>query len=60
MKAKKKEYSKGGVMEYKMGGKLGKKKALDFNKDGKIDKSDFAMLRAMAKKKKAKKKKAKK
>lgn len=55
MKAKKKEYSKGGVMEYKMGGKLGKKKALDFNKDGKIDKSDFAMLRAMAKKKKAKK-----
>ena len=44
-KTKKKEYSKGGIMK-------AKKKALDFNKDGKITKSDFAMLRAMAKKKK--------
>lgn len=39
------KYSKGGIMK-------AKKKALDFNKDGKITKSDFAMLRAMAKKKK--------
>ena len=54
MKAKKKEYGKGGMMEYKKGGKLGKRKALDFNKDGKISKEDFAMLRAMAKKKKRK------
>ena len=45
--------SKGGIVpKYKMGGKLGKKKAIDFNKDGKITKADFAMLRAMAKKKK--------
>lgn len=49
------EYSKGGKMEYKNGGKLGKRKALDFNKDGKITKEDFAMLRAMSKKKKGKK-----
>lgn len=55
MKAKKNEYGKGGMMEYKKGGKLGKRKALDFNKDGKITKEDFAMLRAMAKKKKGKK-----
>lgn len=54
MKAKKNEYGKGGMMEYKKGGKLGKRKALDFNKDGKISKEDFAMLRAMAKKKKKK------
>lgn len=52
-KTKKKEYSKGGIVpKYKVGGKLGKKKAIDFNKDGKITKADFAMLRAMAKKKK--------
>ena len=54
MYAKKKEYGKGGMMEYKKGGKLGKRKALDFNKDGKISKEDFAMLREMAKKKKKK------
>lgn len=53
----KKEYGMGGKMKpvYKAGGKLGKRKALDFNKDGKITKEDFAMLRAMAKKKKGKK-----
>lgn len=60
MKAKKKKmpsYPGGGKLElmYKKGGKLGKRKALDFNKDGKITKEDFAMLRAMAKKKKGKK-----
>lgn len=55
MKAKKNKYGKGGMMEYKKGGKLGKRKALDFNKDGKISKEDFAMLRAMAKNKKKKK-----
>jgi len=56
MKAmKKKEYGKGGMIEYKKGGKMKGKKALDFNKDGKITKADFAMLRAIAKKKKAKK-----
>lgn len=49
------EYSKGGKVEYKKGGKLGKRKALDFNKDGKLTKEDFAMLRAMAKRKKGKK-----
>lgn len=54
-KHNKKEYSKGGIVpKYKAGGNLGKKKALDFNKDGKITKADFAMLRAMAKKKKKK------
>ena len=37
---------------YNKGGKLGKKKALDFNKDGKITKADFAMMRQMSKKKK--------
>ena len=43
---------KGGMMPmYKKGGKLGKKKALDFNKDGKITKADFIMM-AKAKKKK--------
>ena len=57
MQAKKNEYDKGGMMEYKKGGKLGKRKALDFNKDGKITKEDFAMLRAMAKNKKKKGKK---
>lgn len=51
MKAKKK-YGYGGKLEYKKGGKLGKRKALDFNKDGKITKEDFAMLRMVAKKKK--------
>lgn len=53
----KKEYGMGGKMKpvYKGGGKLGKRKALDFNKDGKITKEDFAMLRAIAKKKKGKK-----
>lgn len=53
----KKEYKMGGKIKpvYKGGGKLGKRKALDFNKDGKITKEDFAMLRAMAKKKKGKK-----
>ena len=55
MKAKKKSYGKGGVMEYKKGGMLGKKKALDFNKDGKISKADFIMMaQANAKKKKKK------
>ena len=43
--------------KYKKGGKLGKRKALDFNKDGKITKEDFAMLRGMAKNKKKKGKK---
>lgn len=57
MQAKKNEYDKGGMMEYKKGGKLGKRKALDFNKDGKITKEDFAMLRGMAKNKKKKEKK---
>ena len=57
MQAKKNEYGKGGMMEYKKGGKLGKRKALDFNKDGKITKEDFAMLRGMAKNKKKKGKK---
>ena len=53
MKAKKKDsYGYGGKMEYKKGGKLGKRAALDFNKDGKITKEDFAMKRAMRKKKK--------
>ena len=59
MKAKKKgmpTYGKGGyVVEYGKGGKLGKRKALDFNKDGKLTKEDFALLRAMAKRKKGKK-----
>jgi hypothetical protein len=54
MKAKKKgmaTYGMGGMlMEYMKGGKLGKKKALDFNKDGKITKADFIMM-AKAKKK---------
>lgn len=44
-----------GFPKYKKGGKLGKRKALDFNKDGKLTKEDFAMLRAMAKRKKSKK-----
>jgi hypothetical protein len=50
----KNEYLKGGMMpKYKKGGKLGKKKALDFNKDGKITKADFIMMaKANAKKKK--------
>jgi hypothetical protein len=50
----KNEYSKGGMMpKYKKGGKLGKKKVLDFNKDGKITKADFIMMaKANAKKKK--------
>jgi hypothetical protein len=45
---------KGGIVpKYKKGGKLGKKKALDFNKDGKITKADFIMMaKANAKKKK--------
>lgn len=45
---------KGGMMpKYKKGGKLGKKKSLDFNKDGKITKADFIMMaKANAKKKK--------
>ena len=55
MKAKKKampSYGKGGKMEYKKGGMLGKKKALDFNKDGKISKADFILMaQAKAKKK---------
>ena len=56
MKAKKKgmaTYGMGGMlMEYMKGGKLGKKKALDFNKDGKITKADFIMMaKANAKKK---------
>ena len=56
MKAKKKTTTygmRGKVMEYMKGGKLGKKKALDFNKDGKITKADFIMMaKANAKKKK--------
>ena len=56
MKAKKKmaTYGMGGkIKEYMKGGKLGKKKALDFNKDGKITKADFIMMaKAKAKKKK--------
>ena len=55
MKAKKKSYGKGGVMEYKKGGMLGKKKALDFNKDGKITKADFIMMAKANAKKKGKK-----
>lgn len=40
------------VKTYKKGGMLGKKKALDFNKDGKISKADFIMMaKANAKKK---------
>ena len=54
MKAKKKgmaTYGMGGMlMEDMKGGKLGKKKALYFNKDGKITKADFIMM-AKAKKK---------
>ena len=35
----------GGMMpKYKKGGKLGKKKGLDFNGDGKITKADFIMM----------------
>mgnify|MGYP003108968785 CR=1 FL=1 len=57
MKAKKKKmygYPGGGKLElmYKKGGMLGKRKVLDANKDGKITKEDFAILRAMSKKRK--------
>ena len=59
MKAKKKgmaTYGMGGkMMEYMKGGKLGKKKALDFNKDGKITKADFIMMAKANAKKKGKK-----
>lgn len=59
MKAKKKgmpAYVGGGkMMEYIKGGKLGKKKALDFNKDGKITKADFIMMAQAKAKKKSKK-----
>ncbi len=47
---------RGGVMPtYKKGGKLGKKKGLDFNKDGKITKADFIMMAKANAKKKGKK-----
>ena len=47
---------KGGMMPtYKKGGKLGKKKGLDFNKDGKITKADFIMMAKANAKKKGKK-----
>ena len=40
------------IKSYKKGGMLGKKKALDFNKDGKISKADFILMaKAKAKKK---------
>ena len=58
MKAKKKmaTYGMGGkIKEYMKGGKLGKKKALDFNKDGKITKADFIMIAKANAKKKANK-----
>jgi len=50
------EASKGAMIpKYKKGGKLGKKKGLDFNGDGKITKADFIMMaKANAKKKKKK------
>lgn len=46
----------GGMMpKYKKGGKLGKKKGLDFNKDGKITKADFIMMAKSKMKRKNKK-----
>lgn len=39
------KFGGGGMMpKYKKGGKLGKKKGLDFNKDGKITKADFILM----------------
>lgn len=50
-------YGGGGYMKpkYKSGGKLGKKKSLDFNKDGKITKADFIMMAKAKMKRKNKK-----
>jgi len=50
-------YGGGGYMKpkYKRGGKLGKKKSLDFNKDGKITKADFIMMAKAKMKRKGKK-----
>lgn len=50
-------YGGGGYMKpkYKGGGMLGKKKNLDFNKDGKITKADFIMMAKAKMKRKGKK-----
>lgn len=50
-------YGGGGYMKpkYKSGGKLGKKKRLDFNKDGKITKADFILMAKAKMKRKGKK-----
>jgi hypothetical protein len=49
---KRKEMGIDKIKTYKKGGMLGKKKALDFNKDGKISKADFILMaKAKAKKK---------
>ncbi len=51
-----KKFGGGGMMpKYKKGGKLGKKKGLDFNKDGKITKADFIMMAKAKMKRKGKK-----
>ena len=51
-----KKFGGGGMIpKYKKGGKLGKKKGLDFNKDGKITKADFIMMAKSKMKRKNKK-----
>jgi len=56
-KAGKKEEAKktGGRVGYKKGKLVGKQNKLDANKDGKISKADFALLKKKKKKKKTKK-----